>query len=83
MSELEKHIAYAAGAADRLSHGYATDEAVCQRCGCPGNQQCGHEPLGLPEHACELRVNDIGGDDCCCWCCATAGLINNTDGGQL
>jgi len=35
----------------------------CVICGCRGNVECGHEPLGAPEHNCELSPTLE------CYCC--------------
>jgi len=36
---------------------------ACIICGCKGNMECGHEPLGAPEHNCELSPTLE------CYCC--------------
>lgn len=43
-------------------------ELVCSRCGCAGNQECGHTPLAAPKHYCELDINDEG-ETGSCYCC--------------
>lgn len=40
----------------------------CAKCGCAGNKECGHEPLGSPEHLCELDIGSDG-ERGWCWCC--------------
>jgi len=40
----------------------------CDKCGCVGNKECGHEPLGAPAHHCELDINSDG-ERGWCWCC--------------
>ena len=42
--------------------------ATCAKCGCKGNRECRHEPLGVPEHGCELDINSDG-ERFWCWCC--------------
>jgi hypothetical protein len=49
--------------------GIETDPPLpCEKCGCLGNLECGHEPLGLPDHGCELDINSDG-ERGWCWCC--------------
>ena len=43
-------------------------EILCQLCGCGGNQECGHDPLGAPEHYCELDIGDQH-EKAECYCC--------------
>lgn len=45
----------------------------CIACECGGNCECGHSPLGAPEHLCELDVNDQG-ESHRCYCCRAMGL---------
>ena len=47
--------------ADRLAKG--SEVPWCVSCGCKGNAECGHEPLGAPEHGCELSPTLE------CYCC--------------
>ena len=44
------------------------EELVCVTCGCGGNQECGHEPLDVPNHYCELDIGDQH-ESCVCYCC--------------
>ena len=45
------------------------DACRCETCRCAGNCECGHRPLGKPQHLCELREADLR-----CWCCEIAGI---------
>lgn len=43
----------------------------CILCGCQGNQSCGCEPAGKPDHLCELDAT------LSCYCCNILGMEEN------